>query len=94
MKEAAARVASESSNGTWTGLSVPSHISKLSAKCFKIKGEYAWIAYPGELFEQGNMPQVVSSIMGNIFGMKAVRSLRLEDVSWPRALVKSFRGPK
>ena len=94
MKEAAARVASESSNGTWTGLKVPSHISKLSAKCFKIKGEYAWIAYPGPLFERGNMPQVVSSIMGNIFGMKAVRALRLEDVSWPRALVKSFRGPK
>jgi ribulose-bisphosphate carboxylase large chain len=94
MREAAARVASESSNGTWTGLDVPARISKLSAKCFKIKGERAWIAYPNELFEKGNMPQVVSSIMGNVFGMTALRSLRLEDVRWPRSIIKSFRGPQ
>jgi ribulose-bisphosphate carboxylase large chain len=94
MKEAAARVASESSNGTWTGLDVPKRISKLGAKCYKIKGKYAWIAYPRELFEKGNMPQVVSSIMGNIFGMKAVDGLRLEDVKWPKSIIKSFMGPQ
>jgi len=94
MREAAARVASESSNGTWTGLSVPDHIKSLSAKCYQIKGDHAWIAYPIDLFEHGNMPQVVSSIMGNIFGMKAVDGLRLEDVSWPKQLVKSFKGPQ
>ncbi|HLE05749.1 MAG TPA: type III ribulose-bisphosphate carboxylase [Candidatus Nanoarchaeia archaeon] len=94
IKESAARVASESSNGTWTGLDVPSHIPKISAKCFKISRDYAWIAYPEELFELGSIPQVVSSIMGNIFGMKAVDGLRLEDVTWPKSIVNSFRGPK
>ncbi len=94
MKEASARVASESSNGTWTGLEVPAHIKKLSAKVYKIRGDHAWIAYPNELFEEYNMPQIVSSIMGNIFGMKAVKGLRLEDVTWPRNIIKSFKGPK
>jgi len=92
--EAAARVASESSNGTWTGIDVPKHVGKLSAKVFKIQGDLAWIAYPPELFEKSNMPQIVSSIMGNIFGMKAVKWLRLEDVRWPRSIIKSFQGPK
>ncbi len=94
MKEAASRVASESSNGTWTGLDVPDRMAKLSARVFKIKGDYAWIAYPNDLFDDYNMPQVMSSIMGNIFGMKAVKGLRLEDVSWPKRLIKSFKGPK
>ncbi len=91
---AAARVASESSNGTWTGIKVPEHVKKLSAKVFKIQGNLVWIAYPQELFEKSNMPQIVSSIMGNIFGMKAVKWLRLEDVKWPRSIIKSFKGPK
>jgi ribulose-bisphosphate carboxylase large chain len=94
MSEAAARVASESSNGTWTGLDVPVHISQLCAKVYQIKGDLAWIAYPQELFELNNMPQIVSSIMGNIFGMKAVDGLRLEDVRWPESIIKSFKGPK
>ena len=94
MRDAAARVASESSNGTWTGLEVPSHIPKISAKCFKLSKDYAWIAYPEILFEKGSMPQLVSSIMGNIYGMKAVDSLRLEDVKWSRDYIKSFKGPQ
>lgn len=81
IKEAAARVASESSNGTWTGLEVPSHIPKISAKCYNIQKDLVWIAYPEVLFEQGSIPQVVSSVMGNIFGMKAVNGLRLEDIT-------------
>lgn len=94
MKEASSRVASESSNGTWSVLRPPAHIRALSAKCFKIKGNWVKIAYPEALFEDGNMPQVLSSIAGNIFGMKAVNGLRLEDIHWPRKLAKSFRGPQ
>jgi len=30
------------------------------------------------------MPQIMSSIAGNIFGMKAVENLRLEDIQFPR----------
>jgi ribulose-bisphosphate carboxylase large chain len=95
VEEAAARVASESSNGTWTDLPTMSErIRKLSAKVFKIDGRWFLVSYPVELFELGNMPQIWSSIAGNIFGMKAVSRLRLEDVFWPKDIVRSFKGPK
>ncbi len=66
----------------------------MSAKAFEINGNFVKIAYPIGLFEPGNMPQILSSIAGNIFGMKALKNLRLEDVHWPHKLVKSFRGPQ
>lgn len=52
------------------------------------------IAYPQELFEQGNISQILSSIAGNIFGMKIVKNLRLLDLSFPEKLAKSFEGPE
>ena len=53
-----------------------------------------WVAYPQRLFEVNNMAQIFSSIAGNIFGMKEVDSLRLEEMEWPKRLAKSFPGPK
>ncbi len=95
MKEAAGRVASESSVGTWTTLyKMPSLVKSLMAKVFEIKGNWIKIAYPVEDFELGNMPQIFSSIAGNIFGMKALKNLRLEDVDWPKKIINSFRGPQ
>ena len=99
MKEAAGRVASESSVGTWTeSLStetpkVMKRLKSLMARVFEINGNYAKIAYPIDLFELDNIPQILSSIAGNVFGMNALENLRLEDVNWPTALVKSFKGP-
>ncbi|MGC8816710.1 MAG: type III ribulose-bisphosphate carboxylase [Candidatus Hadarchaeum sp.] len=95
MPEAVGRVASESSIGTWTKLTTMTpEKRRLMAKAFSIKKPWVKIAYPAELFEAGNMPQVLSSIAGNIFGMKAIKNLRLEDVSFPPALVESFPGPQ
>ena len=70
------------------------HIRKIRARAFEIKGNYVKIAYPIELFELGSVPQLLSSFAGNIFGMKAVNNLRLEDVHFPEVLLKSFRGPQ
>jgi ribulose-bisphosphate carboxylase large chain len=61
---------------------------------FEIEGNYVKIAYPNELFEKGNMPQILSSIAGNIFGMKALEGLRLVDITWPENILKSFKGPQ
>lgn len=95
MREALGRVASESSIGTWTTLTtMTAEKRRLMAKAYEIKGNWAKVAYPLELFEGGNIPQVLSSIAGNIFGMKALRNLRLEDVRWPLKLIKSFKGPQ
>lgn len=95
IKEAIGRVASESSNGTWTTLStLKPHIRKIRARAFEIQKEYVKIAYPIELFELGSVPQLLSSFAGNVFGMKAVKNLRLEDVQFPKVLLNSFRGPE
>jgi ribulose-bisphosphate carboxylase large chain len=94
IKQSAESIAAESSIGTWTEVKTMSdRIRKLGAKVFNIKGNYVKIAYPLELFEPSNMPQILSSIAGNIFGMKVVKNLRLEDVHFPEEIVKSFKGP-
>jgi ribulose-bisphosphate carboxylase large chain len=95
MEEAAGRVASESSVGTWTEVTtMKPRIRALMAKAYSIRGSFVKVAYPGNLFEARNMPQILSSIAGNIFGMKAVQNVRLEDIRWPGKLLRSFRGPK
>ena len=93
--ECVGRIASESSNGTWSDLkTLKPHIRKIRGRTFEIKGNYARIAYPIELFELGSVPQLLSSFAGNIFGMKAVNNLRLEDVTIPKVMLNSFRGPE
>jgi ribulose-bisphosphate carboxylase large chain len=95
LKEAAGAVAAESSIGTWTELTTAEpYVAKLAARVFSMKGNLAKIAYPIELFERGNMPNILSSVAGNVFGLKALKNLRLNDVELPTELVKSFRGPK
>lgn len=94
LKEAAGAVAGESSVGTWTEVATSSpRIRKMGAKVFSLKDNRIKIAYPQELFEPGNMPQIFSSVAGNVFGMKIIDSLRLEDIKWPKRIADSFPGP-
>src|SRR6516225_12341498 len=87
--EAAAAVAGESSTATWTvvwtdRLTAHEHYQ---AKAYDVQpvpgreGEYlARIAYDIDLFEEGSIANLTSSIIGNVFGFKALRALRLEDM--------------
>ncbi len=94
VKEAVGRIASESSSGTWTTLyKLPARVEKVKARAFSIRGNFVKVAYPIDLWEPGNAPQLLSGIAGNIFGMKALRNLRLVDVALPRAYLRHFRGP-
>ncbi|MEM2112443.1 MAG: ribulose-bisphosphate carboxylase large subunit, partial [Candidatus Bathyarchaeia archaeon] len=78
IEEAAGGVAAESSIGTWTELTTEKeYVRELAAHVFEINGNHVKIAYPLELFESGNMPNILSSIAGNIFGLKTIRNLRL-----------------
>ncbi|KUG20122.1 MAG: type III ribulose-bisphosphate carboxylase [Methanomicrobiaceae archaeon] len=93
-EEAIGRVASESSTGTWTTLfTLPARMRDLQATAFEIDGNYAKIAYPLALWEEGNAAQLLSGIAGNVFGMKAVKNLRLIDVTLPQAYLDHFKGP-
>ena len=100
-RKACEQIAAESSIGTWTKLSTLNKriANKLRPHIFSIKktgkrSGFIKIAYHYELFEEGSVPQLLSSIAGNIFGMKLIRNLRLEDIEFPRIYIKSFKGPK
>ena len=100
--EAAAAIAGESSTATWTvvwtdRLTANSHYQ---AKAYDVQevpgrpGEYfAYIAYDIDLFEEGSIANLTSSIIGNVFGFKPLKALRLEDMRIPVAYVKTFQGP-
>ena len=94
MDDAAGRVASESSNGTWATLEVGAEFTDVGATACAIEDGTITVAYPEALFEFGNMPQVLSCVAGNIMGMKAVDSIRLLDCAWPEGLAESFAGPQ
>jgi ribulose-bisphosphate carboxylase large chain len=100
-EEAAAAVAGESSTATWTvvwtdRLTAYEHYR---ARCYRVDpvpgtDQYiAYIAYDIDLFEEGSIANLTSSIIGNVFGFKALRSLRLEDMRIPEHYVKTFQGP-
>ncbi|MEM2954278.1 MAG: type III ribulose-bisphosphate carboxylase [Candidatus Bathyarchaeia archaeon] len=95
IEEAAGGIAAESSIGTWTELTTEKeYVRELAARVFEINGNHVKIAYPLELFEYGNTPNILSSIAGNIFGLKTIKNLRLNNVNFPSKLIKSFKGPK
>lgn len=98
LKEAASMVAGESSIGTWTEVkTMNSNIAKkLTPKVFYINNNKnrIRIAYPIDLFELGNLPNILSSVGGNIYGMKSVKGLFWEDVNIPKIMLKSFKGPR
>ena len=101
-EEAGAAVAAESSTGTWTTVwsDLLTDLDRYRARCYQIapiSGQpdqlIAYIAYPLDLFEEGSVVNLLSSIVGNVFGFKALRALRLEDLRLPVAYLKTFPGP-
>jgi ribulose-bisphosphate carboxylase large chain len=101
-EEAAAAVAAESSTGTWTTVwtDLLTDMDYYKGRAYSIEdvpGDdsafYAMIAYPIDLFEEGSVVNVFTSLVGNVFGFKAVRALRLEDVRFPLHYVKTCNGP-
>ena len=96
-EEAAQAVASESSIGTWTNLATlsPKMKRKLHARVFSLnkRSKIVKIAYPLSLFENGSVPQLLSSIAGNVFGMKEIKNLRLLDINFPNRYIRAFKGP-
>ena len=101
-EECAAAVAAESSTGTWTtvwtdGLTSLDRYKGKSYAFEAVPGEenqyICYVAYPLDLFEEGSVTNMLTSIVGNVFGFKALRALRLEDLRIPVAYSKTFQGP-
>jgi ribulose-bisphosphate carboxylase large chain len=100
--EAAAAVAGESSTATWTVVwtDLLTACDVYRAKAFRVDPVpsapdqfFAYIAYEGDLFEEGSLANMTASIIGNVFGFKAVKALRLEDMRIPHSYLKTFQGP-
>ncbi|MFX1597267.1 MAG: RuBisCO large subunit C-terminal-like domain-containing protein, partial [Promethearchaeota archaeon] len=95
---ASEEIAKESSIGTWTEIATLSAeiAKKLKPSTFFIDStnKIIKIAYTKDLFELNNLPQILSAIAGNIYGMKVLQSLRLLDLSFPKDIIKAYKGPK
>jgi ribulose-bisphosphate carboxylase large chain len=101
--EAAAAVAGESSTATWTVVWTDrlTPYEHYQAKAYRVDavpgtpGQYiALIAYDIDLFEEGSIANLTSSIIGNVFGFKALKALRLEDMRIPPPLIGATTKPK
>ena len=92
MNKAAEAIASEQSTGTWT--EVKGADSPLAARVIKAERDQVEIGFPVELFEPGNIPQYLSVIAGNLFGLGALKKVRLQDVVFPEKLVHAHSGPR
>jgi ribulose-bisphosphate carboxylase large chain len=100
--EAAAAVAGESSTATWTVVwtDLLTACDIYRAKAYFVEEVpnstsefFAFIAYECDLFEEGSIANLTASIIGNVFGFKAVKALRLEDMRIPFGYLKTFLGP-
>jgi len=100
--EAAAAVAGESSTATWTVVwtDLLTACDVYRAKAYFVEEVpnatnefFAFIAYECDLFEEASIANLTASIIGNVFGFKAVKALRLEDMRLPYGYLKTFLGP-
>ena len=98
IEKASQAIAAEQSTGTWTGISTLNDtvFERYGARVMDIQGDMVTIAYPEDDFsiEVGAIPQILSVIAGNLFGLDALKGVRLEDVDFPKGILKQYRGPK
>src|SRR6195952_5966072 len=104
-EEAAAAVAGGSSTGTWTVVWTDrlNAFDMYRAKAYRVDPVpsssseepqfFAYIAYDLDLFEEGSISNLTASIIGNVFGFKPLKALRLEDMRLPAHYLKTFQGP-
>ena len=93
-------IAAESSVGTWTKIKTMNErvFKNYRARVFTIikvndKAGYVFIAYPYEHFDDKNLLQILSSIIGNVFGLKELEELYFLDILLPLKFQRQFRGP-
>jgi ribulose-bisphosphate carboxylase large chain len=102
LKSAGIAIATEESIGTWTEIGTTNEWVKtrLPARLFKSEGRgskgFVHIAYPLELFdvETSGIANILSMIAGTLFGLAAIKNVRLVDIEFPKAVVDYFPGPR
>jgi len=99
-KEAAEQIAMEESIGTWTDITTETeYVQRLAAKAFSYsdkKEGIVKVAFPLELFdpEIGGIPNLLSIMAGNLFGLTGLDRVKLLDIDLPKDYVQSYPGPQ
>ena len=103
IKKAAMAIAAEQSTGTWTDISTGSKkIDRrlagrvLRTKKLRKREHLVIIEFPLADFdaEHGGIPQILSVVAGNLFGLETLKAVRLEQLYLPKKIVTAFPGPK
>ena len=98
---AANAIREEQTTGTWTDLSTvneeTAYVHALDGSVEDLVelpdgGYLTKICFPHEIFERGNIPQYLSVIAGNLFGLGKLEAVRLLDIDLPENLAGC--GPK
>ena len=101
--KAAIAIAAEQSTGTWTKVATRSEdIDRrlagrvLSARKTLRNEHIVVIEYPMADFdtETGGVPQLLSVVAGNLFGLEDLKAVRLEKMHIPKGVALAFPGPK
>ena len=105
-EEAAAAVAGESSTATWTVVWTDrlTACDSYRAKAYRVdpvpntgtpteRSTSPTSPTTSILFEEGSIANLTASIIGNVFSFKPLKAARLEDMRFPVAYVKTFKGP-
>ena len=101
-EEVAAAVAAESSTGTWSTVwsELLTDLDFYKGRCYRIEdvpGDkesfYAFIAYPLDLFEEGSITNVLTSLVGNVFGSRlfATSVWKTSASRWPSSRAATAR---
>ncbi|MGV2390343.1 MAG UNVERIFIED_CONTAM: ribulose-bisphosphate carboxylase large subunit [Microcystis novacekii LVE1205-3] len=92
-EEAGAAVAAESSTGTWTTVWTDNltDLDRYKGRCYDIEPVpnednqfFCFVAYPLDSFEEGSVTNILTSIVGNVFGFKALRRSPFRRYPFPR----------
>ena len=95
--DAASEVAAESSTGSNLTIGTATEFSKsMDALVYKIDEakNLVWIAYPLDIFDRGgNVQNILTYIVGNVFGMADVKAIKALDCWFPPEMLKNYDGP-
>ncbi len=98
IKTAGSRIAEEESTGTWTHPTTLSEeiFRSYGAKVVKAEDNIVDIGYPIIDFsgDIGGIPQILSIVAGNLFGLDSLKGVRLESLHLPNEIVKRYPGPQ
>ncbi|HKL97034.1 MAG TPA: RuBisCO large subunit C-terminal-like domain-containing protein, partial [Methanocorpusculum sp.] len=97
---AAQAICEEQTTGTWTDIKTvnekTAYVHAFDGEVLELEpsgsGFQTKISYPYEIFEPGNIPQYLSVIAGNLFGLGKLEAVRLLDIEIPKGLAGI--GPK